>query len=90
MHLKTTRFKKTIISILVVLVLNFITPCYQSNAGVGGVLLSPLIDLTTFIGDVVMGIIQWSTVGVFTTKLEFANKGLFTGDLELPTIRVSP
>ena len=58
---KKSILQKIIISILVILLLiNFITPTYSnaSAADVGGVLLSPIIDLLCSIGDVVINLLQ--------------------------------
>lgn len=63
---KKSILQKIIISILVILLLiNFITPTYSnaSAADVGGVLLSPIIDLLCSIGDVVINILQRCMMG---------------------------
>lgn len=50
--------QKIIIAILIVLSFNFITPTY-SQAGFGGVLAGPIIDLFAGLGDVVMSFLQF-------------------------------
>lgn len=58
--------QKIIISILIILLLvNFITPTYShaSAADVGGVLLSPFIDLICSVGDVVINLLQRCMMG---------------------------
>lgn len=63
---KKSILQKIIISILVILLLiNFITPTYSnaSAADVGGVLLSPIIDLLCSIGDVVINLLQRCMMG---------------------------
>lgn len=49
---------KIVITILIVLSFNFIAPNY-SQAGFGGVLMGPIIDLLSGIGDVVLSALQY-------------------------------
>ena len=65
--------QKMIISILVIMILvNFIKPTYSnaSNgaADVGGVLLSPVVDLACSIGDVVINLLQRCMMGDWGTS----------------------
>ena len=46
--------QKTIIAIVIMLLFSFAVPTY-SRADVGGVLLGPVFDLLSFIGDVILG-----------------------------------
>lgn len=64
---KKSILQKTIISLLVILItINFITPTY-SNAGtaadIGGVLLSPIMDLICSVGDVIINVLQRCMMG---------------------------
>lgn len=49
--------QKTIIAIVMVLCINFIIPTY-SNAGIGGILLSPFVDFFCTIGDACINVMQ--------------------------------
>ena len=59
---KKSILQKTILVILTVLCVNFIVPTY-SNAGVGGVLMQPIIDLTAALGDIFQSLMQWCMTG---------------------------
>ena len=65
---KKSILQKTIIAILVALLLsNFIVPTY-SHADVGGVLLSPIVDLLCSVGDAVINLLQVCMTGSFGSK----------------------
>lgn len=55
--------KKQLISICVVIMLSCTMFTNYAHAGVGGVLLSPIIDFTAFIGDTVLFLIQETVLG---------------------------
>lgn len=59
---KKHTLQKTIIAVLMVLCINFIIPTY-SHAGIGGILMTPVIDFFTAIGDIVESLMQWSMTG---------------------------
>ena len=61
---KKGTIQKTIIAILMVLCINFIVPTY-SHAGIGGVLINPILDLGASLGDIVESLLQWSMTGQF-------------------------
>jgi len=67
---KKSILQKTIIVILTVLCINFITPTY-SHAGIGGILLDPIVDFFCTIGDVAINVLQkvmsgnWGSIGSF-------------------------
>lgn len=61
---KKGTIQKTIIAILMVLCINFIVPTY-SHAGIGGVLINPILDLAASLGDIVESLLQWSMTGQF-------------------------
>lgn len=54
---KKSVLQKTILVILTVLCINFITPTY-SHAGLGGVLMDPIVDFFCTIGDVTINLLQ--------------------------------
>lgn len=56
--------QKTIIGILIVLSMNFIMPTY-SQADIGGVLISPIVDLLCSVGDIVINLLQKCMTGEF-------------------------
>lgn len=66
--------QKTLISIIIVLLLSFAVPV-RSQAGIGGILLDPFIDLLGTLGDAIIGGLQ-----VFLVDGEFNNSesSLFT------------
>ena len=55
--------QKIIVSIMIMLSFNFITPTY-SRADIGGILLSPIVDLIASLGDIVINLVQ----GVMTRE----------------------
>lgn len=50
--------QKVIIAIVIVLLFNFIVPNY-SHAGIGGVLMGPIIDFISAVGDAVLSALQF-------------------------------
>lgn len=55
---KTSILQKTIITMLIALLLsNFVIPTY-SQAGIGGVLMDPIVDLICTIGDAIINVLQ--------------------------------
>lgn len=54
--------QKIIVSIMIILSFNFITPTY-SRADVGGILLSPIVDLIASLGDIVINLVQGVMTG---------------------------
>ena len=86
--------QKIIVSIMIMLSFNFITPAY-SRADVGGILISPIVDLVATLGDVVINLLQramtgdWGAGARFSTNPfmvnsdeYFSNKSKYEGDLE--------
>lgn len=59
---KQTVLQRLTIVILMILVINFIVPTY-SYAGLGGVLMDPLVDIVCFIGDAVINFVQYTMTG---------------------------
>lgn len=53
--------QKMTIAIIIVMVFNFTIPTV-SNAGVGGLLIGPITDLTALLGDIVMTLMAWFLV----------------------------
>lgn len=54
--------QKIIVSIMIMLSFNFITPTY-SRADIGGILLSPIVDLIASLGDIVINLVQGVMTG---------------------------
>ena len=54
--------------ILIVMVITFIIPTY-SYAGIGGVLLDPLVDIVCFLGDSILNLVQATMTGEFRNGL---------------------
>ena len=59
---KKSTLQKTIIAMLMVICINFIVPTY-SNAGIGGILINPILDLTAALGDILQSLMQWCMTG---------------------------
>ncbi len=60
--------KKTAIILIFLTLFNFMIPTY-SNAGLDETLMNPVKDLLIFIGDGILGIMQWNTLGVFEVTM---------------------
>lgn len=71
--------QKTIIVILSVLLINFIVPTYShaDANSIGGVILSPLVDLVCSLGDVVVNLLQKCMKGEWGTGAESASFNMF-------------
>ena len=98
------KLNKTIQKIALILIcilsLNFIAPTQVSNAGVGGVLFSPIKNLITTIGDIVMDLLDLGVTGTWKSviKTDILN-GEYSDDdiwspkdkkIDLPVFRLSP
>lgn len=97
--LKGNRTKKIWITILIVIMCNFIIPTYSHAEGFGGVLFDPIKMIVAYLGDSVMTLINsgfsGSWIGVATAKVkgegDWKNYWAESGDkLDWPTIIVTP
>ncbi len=71
MKLKNYNIVQKIAIVLVCLVVfNFITPTYVSNASLGGVLFSPIKELLVTMGDIVLDLIDMGFTGKFENVMK--------------------
>lgn len=61
--LKNSWVQKLIIAIVIVLLFNFIYPHYSNGYWNGGTLIKPITQLVLFIGDTILGLLQYAIMG---------------------------
>ncbi len=98
------KFNKTIQKIIIILTclvsFNFIVPTHVSNAGLGGVLFTPIKELITICADLVMDFLQMGFTGEWENVVvadildgNYSKTNLWVGDddkISLPDIKLTP